>query len=202
MRLKAAITGNLEQVMAQEYSLASRAVTAGVGKRTDVLKADLRGQITRARLGGRLAKAWRGRVYENDGINAAGFVWSKAPKIMRAFDEGVVIRAKGGRWLAIPTEHAPRRGTSAGGRSSMSRRISPKSYVWRNRLRFVLVNPRLALLVERRKGSRKNLVMFILVKQVKLKKRLNVKGAGKAAAKALPRDILEAFERFDHGDAA
>ena len=202
MRLKAAITGNLEQVMAEEYALASRAVTAGVGKRTGILKADLRGQITRARLGGRLAKAWRGRVYENDGINAAGFVWSKAPQIMRAFDEGVTIRARGGRWLAIPTEHAPRRGKSAGGRSSMTRRISPKSHVWRNRLRFVPVNPRLALLVERRKGHKKSLVMFILVKQVKLKKRLDVKGAGLAAAKALPRDILEAFERFDHGGAA
>ena len=202
MRLKAAITGNLEKVMAEEYALASRAVTAGVGKRTDILKTDLRKQITRARLGGRLVKAWRGRVYENDGINAAGFVWSKAPKIVRAFDEGVTIRAKGGRWLAIPTENALRRGKSAGGRSSMSKRISPRSYVWRDRLGFVLVNPRLALLVERKKGHKKSLVMFILVKQVKLKKRLDVKGAGIAAADALPRDILEAFRRFDHGDTA
>jgi hypothetical protein len=29
-----------------------------------------------------------------------------------------------------------------------------------------------------------------------------VKGAGEAAAEALPRDILEAFRRFDHGDNA
>ena len=203
MRLKAVITGDLEQVMAKEYDLASRAVTAGVGKRTGILKTDLRSQITRARLGGRLAKAWRGRVYENEGINAAGFVWSKAPKIIRAFDEGVTIRAKGGRWLAIPTEHAPKRGMSAGGRSSMSRRISPTSYVWRDRLRFVPINPRLALLVERKRGNRKTLVMFILVKQVKLKKRLDVKGAGLAAADTLPRDILDAFRRLDsHGDTA
>ena len=200
MRLKAAIIGDLEKVMAEEYALASKAVKAGVGKRTGILKTDLRGQVTRARLGGRLAKTWRGQVYENDGINAAGFVWSKAPKIVRAFDEGAIIRAKSGRWLAIPTEHAPRRGTSVGGRSSMTRRISPKSYVRRDRLRFVPVNPRLALLVERRRG--KSLVMFILVKQVKLKKRLDVKSAGEAAVNALPRDILEAFERFDHADAA
>ena len=200
MRLKAAITGNLEKVMAEEYALASRAVVAGVSKRTEALKITLRKQITRARLGGRLAKAWRGRVYENDGIDAAGFVWSKAPKIMLAFEEGMTIRARNRRWLAIPTEHAPRRGRSAGRRSSMSKRISPSSYVWRDRLRFVSVNPRLALLVEHRKGRRKSLVMFILVRQVKLRKRLDVKGAGEAAADALPRDILAAFERFDHGD--
>ncbi len=200
MRLKAAIIGDLEEVMAEEYALASKAVKSCVDKRTGALKADLREQVTRARLGGRLAKTWRGRVYENDGIDAAGLVWSKAPKIVRAFDEGVMIRAQNGRWLAIPTEHAPRRGISVGGRSSMTRRISPKSYVRRERLRFVPVNPRLALLVERRRG--KSLVMFILVKQVKLKKRLDVKAAGEAAVNALPRDILEAFERFDHADAA
>ena len=93
MRLKAAIIGDLEKVMAEEYALASKAVQSGVGKRTGILKTDLRGQVTRARLGGRLAKTWCGQVYENDGINAAGFVWSKAPKIVRAFDEGAVIRA-------------------------------------------------------------------------------------------------------------
>jgi hypothetical protein len=203
MRLKAAITGDLERIMADEYALASRAVIGGIGKRTGILKTDLREQVRRARRGGRLAKAWRGRVYENEGINAAGFVWSKAPKIIRAFDEGVVIRAKNGRWLAIPTEHAPKRGMSAGGRSSMSKRISPKSYVWRDRLRFVPINPRLALLVENKQKGKKTKVMFILVKQVKLKKRLDVKAAGDQAITALPRDILDAFQRLDnHADTA
>jgi len=48
-------------------------------------------------------------------------VYTKAPQIVRAFDEGAVIRSKRGRFLAIPTENAPKKGTDG-------RRISPRTF--------------------------------------------------------------------------
>ena len=43
-------------------------------------------------------------------LYAASLVYTKAPQIIRAFDEGAVIRSKRGRFLAIPPENAPRQG--------------------------------------------------------------------------------------------
>jgi hypothetical protein len=37
-------------------------------------------------------------------------VYTKAPQIISAFDEGAMIRSKRGRFLAIPSENAPRKG--------------------------------------------------------------------------------------------
>jgi Family of unknown function (DUF6441) len=51
-------------------------------------------------------------------LDAASLVYTKAPPIIRAFDEGAVVRSKRGRFVAIPTENAPRKGTDG-------RRISP-----------------------------------------------------------------------------
>jgi Family of unknown function (DUF6441) len=61
------------------------------------------------------------RHYPNRKLDAASLVYTKAPQIVRAFDEGAVIRSRRGRFLAIPTENAPRKGTDR-------RRISPSTF--------------------------------------------------------------------------
>ena len=48
-------------------------------------------------------------------------MYTKAPQIIRAFDEGAVIQSRRGRFLAIPTENPPRKGTDG-------RRISPSTF--------------------------------------------------------------------------
>jgi hypothetical protein len=53
--------------------------------------------------------------------NAAGLVCTKAPQIIRAFDEGVLIRRRRGWFLGIPTGNAPRKGTDG-------KRISPSTF--------------------------------------------------------------------------
>ena len=105
MRLLAAIQGNLNDLLKAELAAAERAVTAGVRAATDGLKTELRRQIIGAGLGNRLANTWRGEVYPKGqpSIGAAGFVWSKAPGIVRLHAEGAVIRSKQGLFLAIPT---------------------------------------------------------------------------------------------------
>ena len=80
-RLVAALSGNLQELMAAELKAARHAVTTGVRDATDGLKSELRGQITSAGLGARLANTWRGEVYPKgrESLGAAGLVYSRAP---------------------------------------------------------------------------------------------------------------------------
>ena len=191
MRLEAAITGNLPKFMAQQKAAAEAAVTAGVSEITNQIKSDLRAQVTSAGLGPRLAKSWQSKVYPGGkkSVDAAGWIFSKAPKIIRAFNDGVVIRSKHGLFLAIPTSAAPKRGVGG-------KRISPSNFPEHSlgRLRFVYRPGAVSLLVVdgmrastgKRGGFRKasdsamrtgrgltTVVMFFLVPQAKLRKRLD-----------------------------
>ena len=166
-----------------------------------------------AGLGVRLARTWRSRGYPNRGHDAASLVWSKAPQIVRAFDEGAVIRSKSGFWLAIPTPAAPKRGPTG-------RRITPGMVerIFGRRLRFVYRTRGASLLVmdgmvarggkrggfrmaSTRKASRSRgayvstsglttVVMFFLVPQVRMPKRLDVARAAERWSARLPALIL------------
>jgi hypothetical protein len=88
-----------------------RAEIAGMGALADEVKDEWRDQVRAARLGERLTKAVRGRVYDNKGQSAgpAAFIWSKAPAIMSLFESGAAISAhNGGQYLWIPTRLVPR----------------------------------------------------------------------------------------------
>ena len=69
----------------------------------------------------------------NQRLDAASLVYTKAPQIIRAFDEGALIRSSRGRFLAIPTENAPNKGTDG---KRISRRTFPEHRF--GLLRFVL----------------------------------------------------------------
>jgi hypothetical protein len=215
MRLTAALLGDLRKLLAEEVRAAETAVTTGVRQAGQGLKGELRQQVTSAGLGGRLANAWRDRHYPNQKVDAASLVWTKAPQIIRAF-EGVTIRSGRGRWLAIPTENAPRRGTDG-------KRISPSTFPEHRlgRLRLVARPGRVPLLVVdglrisagRRGGFRRapqralrtgqgvvTVVMFVLVPQVTLRKRLDVDSAARRWQGQLPRLVLEAWPPIRGGN--
>ena len=97
------------------------AVAAGTRSAGRSLRTELRRQVASAGLGHRLANSWRDKHYPNQQIDAASLVYTKAPQIIRAFDEGAVIRSRRGRFLAIPTENAPRKGTDG-------KRIQPSTF--------------------------------------------------------------------------
>jgi Family of unknown function (DUF6441) len=86
-----------------------RAVASGTREAGPALRTELRRQVASARLGQRLANSWRDKHYPNQRLDAASLVYTKAPQIIRAFDEGALIRSKRGRFLAIPTANAPRK---------------------------------------------------------------------------------------------
>jgi len=211
MRLEAALQGDLEQHMKAEVMAAGRAVVAGTRRAADGLKQEMRTQVTSAGLGRRLANSWRGRTYENKKLDAAGRVWTRAPTIMRAFDEGVTIKSKKGLWLAIPTPAAPRRGVG-GKRISPStfpeHRFGPLRFVYRGSGKpSLLVVDGLRARGGKRGGFSKpgkraratgqgltTVVMFIMVPQVRLRKRLDFTGAGRRWQRRLPRLIANAWQ--------
>jgi hypothetical protein len=181
---------------------------------TDGLKGELRADVTDAGLGQRLANTWRGRTYPEGAfsLESASFVWSKAPNIVDAFDRGVTIRSQRGFWLAIPAAAAGVKGISA---TSAMKRITPGGWERRTgvRLRFIYRRGRPSLLVAdnarlSKKGlarpnigrtragaqftrlkGRSTVVVFILVPQVTLRKRLDIVSIAQRWADRVPGTI-------------
>jgi hypothetical protein len=232
MRLAAAVAGSLAAILAAEVRAGERAVTRGVRSETERLKRELREQVVSA-FGARgrgIANAWRSRVFPETGesLNAAGLVWSKVPTIIHAFEHGALIRARGGRFLAIPTGFnavGGRRGRASGGlrvtpqqmvasRQAFLRPFkSGRGFVWClpvrrgervGRRRAPLIAGGLAAVATaRRRGAaawqaellRQGFVpMFLLVPQVQLTRRLDVRGAAERALARLPAAIVREWE--------
>lgn len=189
----------------------ARSVTDAMREVTEGLKSDLRADVVDAGFGQRLANTWRGKTYPDSAVSleAASFVWSKAPNIVDAFDHGVTIRSSRGFWLAIPTPAAGLKGLSATGGM---KRITPGGWERRTgmRLRFVYRRGGPSLLVAdnsrltkrglarantgrtrggapyTRLAGRTTVVVFLLVPQVTLKKRFDIASAAQRWADRVP----------------
>ena len=186
MRLKFDVTPDLVAQMAAEIVAGEKAVTTAMREAGGDLKTAWRGQIISAGLGHRLANTIRNQTYPKAGqsLAAAALVWSRAPTIVGAHDTGPLIRSKEGFWLAIPTE--------AAGRGLRGGKISPGEWERRRglRLRFVYrprgpsllvadrarINTRGRAMASRSKTGRGQVTapIFLLVPQVKLRKRLDL----------------------------
>jgi hypothetical protein len=128
MKIAASIGTSLTKILQEELRAGERAVTRGVRAETERLKTELRQQVTAA-FGERsrgIANAWRSRVFPQSGesLGAAGIVWTKVPNIIDAFERGAVIRARSGRFLAIPTGF-----NRQGGRRGAKPRVTPQQMV-------------------------------------------------------------------------
>jgi Family of unknown function (DUF6441) len=206
MKLVATIARSLQAAMQAELRGMERAVASGTREAGRGLRTELRQQVTSAGLGQRLANSWRDRHYSNRKLDAASLVYTEAPQIIRAFDEGAVIRSRRGRFLAIPTENAPRKGTD-GKRISPStfpeHRFGPLRFVPRPSGPSLLVVDGLRASFSRQTGQLRGfrratdrarsrgqglttVVMFLLVPQVKLRKRLDVVRAAERWSAQLP----------------
>ncbi|MDH4442136.1 MAG: DUF6441 family protein [Rhizobium sp.] len=108
---------DLGKALAETEKDIERAVTWGMRDAADGLKQDLREDVVAAGIGERLSRAWRGKTFPEVGesAEAAAYVWSRARKIIDAFNRGVVIRSARGLFLSIPTAAAGKRGRSAVG---------------------------------------------------------------------------------------
>lgn len=206
MKLSATIT-DLAKLMQGEIEAGEKAVSAAIKDAGAGLKASWRAQITGAGLGARLARSIRSEVYPEaqNSLNAAALVWSKAPVIVGAHDTGPLIRARGGLWLAIPTE--------AAGRGRGGKRPTPREWEARTglTLRFVprrtgpslliaeaRLNTKGRAVVSRSKTGRgvASVPIFLLVRQVRLRKRLDLERPTRAALGVLPSVIVRRWSRF------
>lgn len=197
-RIVAAIQGDLRKHMAAEIKGAETAVMTAIRRAGSGLKADWRGQIIAGGLGPRLARTIRDLYYPRRGesVSAAALVYSRASKIVDAFDRGVTVRSAKGFWLAIPTELA--------GKGLRGGRITPGEWERRTgvRLRFVYRRGQSALLIAddarinkrgravraQRKADQGRLsaIIFFLVPFVRLKKRLDLDRATREWQAKLP----------------
>jgi hypothetical protein len=206
LKIAATLARSIQADMQAELRDLERAVGTGTRDAGRGLRTELRRQVGSAGLGQRLANSWRDKHYPNQKLDAASLVYTKAPQIIRAFDEGAVIRSKRGRFLAIPTENAPRKGTD-GKRISPStfpeHRFGPLRFVARQSGPSLLVVDGLRASFRRRTGELRGfrratdraprsgqglttVVMFLLVPQVKLRKRLDVARAAEQWSGQLP----------------
>jgi Family of unknown function (DUF6441) len=98
LKLADSLARSLQADTQAELRDIERAVTAGTKTAGQNLKTELRRQVTSAGLGQRLANSWRDRHNPNQKLDAASLICTKAPQIIRAFDEGALIRSKRGRF--------------------------------------------------------------------------------------------------------
>ena len=204
MKLDLSVTGDIVTAMRAEILAGEKAVTSAMRAAGSGLKSDWRTQITRARLGQRLANTIRSKTYPAAGesLEAAALVWSNAPQIIGAHDTGPLIRSKDGFWLAIPTP--------AAGKGSRGKALTPGEWERRRglRLRFIYRRNGPSLLVaEGRLNSRglgvasrsktgrgkSTVPIFLLVPQVKLTKRLDLARDAMRAQAAIPGMIVASW---------
>lgn len=198
MRIVADIT-RLKKGIDAEIARGQRAVRGGIAEATVDLKAELRRQVVSAGLGARLSKTWRDKVKPaGPSLDASGWVWSKAPHIIRGFATGALIRARGGSFLAVPLR--------AAGKGPRGTRITPAAWEKRTgkKLRFVPRRGRKPLLVTdagtggftrsgtartSKRAGRATIPVFVLILQVKLPRVLAPERSAAVAVRAVPKNI-------------
>lgn len=206
MKLDVEFSPDLVALLEQEINAGEQAVTAAMKSAGAEVKQDWREQITRAGLGHRLPRTIRNKTYptSGDSINAAAFIWSNAPEILNAHARGGLIRSKSGFWLAIPTE--------AAGKGRGGARLTPAEWERRRgmQLRFIYrrngpsllvaekarINTRGLAVASRSKTGRGQVSapIFLLVPQVKLRKRLDLARDAERVAGAVPGLIVGKWE--------
>lgn len=214
--MKLTITAGLAAAERQLQATLRRtrqAVADGVREGTQDLKEKLRAEVRAAGLGDRLSRSWRSAAYPNEGFNAAGLVYSNAPKLIRVFSEGALIRPVNGFFLAIPTPEAPRRGTD--GRKITPdtwpvNRFGPLRFVYRATGPCLLVADNLRGSYARETGQLRGfrkatekavqqgrtatVVMFFLIRKASLRRRLSPEQIVRGVAESMPGRVVRRLE--------
>ena len=118
MRISVQLSDDLAAGLAEDVARLSNRLKAATQAAADALQADLRGQVRAAGLGLGLEKAWNRQVYPKSGattLHPAALVFSKATLLHDVFVKGATIRARRGRYLAIPTREAEAMGLAKSG---------------------------------------------------------------------------------------
>lgn len=204
--LKFSVEGDPAKVFVAKFEAKAPALTEAVNAAASAMRDDLRAQVVGAGLGDGLARAWS--VKPAQGYNrfrALVGPGKSAALIESAFFAGATIVARNARWMVVPLPEAIARGYNSGVlRNNDARSLRKK---WANvaaairdfgDLRFVPVGGgRTALLfghVKGRRGTARDVPLFLLVRQVQEKKLLDIDGARARARADLARRIAAALK--------
>jgi len=216
-----ALTGEYQLAIDESIALFEGAAMAAADQVAQWGKDKLRGEVTPA-LGPKVARTIRSVVYpDNRGQTSLGpsvVWWSKAPHILSAFTEAQTIRAKSGKYLAIPTENAPKRGRAIDsdgnvrrGRAALlaetEKRFGKLRHVPMKGKNFSMLvvdklrkgrgkrgGYRLATPAAlRRRDYENSVVMFILVPEIRTRKMLNLDGVTEEIASRGFEEFVRAF---------
>lgn len=237
LQVRMAVHGDLYAFMRKREKGVASAVTRAVRGVTFGLQREIQRQAKKAKFSNpgleklMIAKVLPKRGYEPD---AEGVVYSVAMversgeevDLYEVFDRGATIRAKGGKWLAIPTDDAAaKRGNQFGGlikfragqlqklraraeaagdsrlsrksKRGAAKRFATANYYGQADLQFVPTSkPDLAMLAYVSKGTGERKVAYWLVKQVKLRKRFDLKRAEQKWLPKLAPRINSNLDRF------
>ena len=202
--------GAFEQWAAENIVIAAIAVTDGIKAGTEGLKTDLRRAVIEGGLGEKLPNAIRSEVYPKNkaSLDAAGWIFTKGVRtrqILEAYAGGAIIRGKGKRFLAIPTEAGKGLVKARGGAGFLSssyglgiptRVVVPPKGAAKRGVLWIVADLRkgrgkrggyrkpTAAAVKRRDVE--EVVLFILVPQVEVKRRINIDGLAEQWAARVP----------------
>lgn len=211
MKLRVTPQGDPEAMVLRDIARLERAHTGAMRSVAGRLKAAWREEIASAGLGNRLPRTVRSDAYPkgDNSLNAAAMVWTKAPEIISAHDQGALIQSSDGFYLAIPLP--------AAGRGRFGRSMTPGEYEKRTgqKLVFVFRRGKPPLLVAndarvnkrglaRRKGGRRrkdgilsgaqSVPVFVLKRRVQLPKRTDLLPTAQAVADDIPGLLAAALE--------
>ncbi|OYD82500.1 DUF6441 family protein [Azospirillum brasilense] len=219
MMIVGRIQGDLKGLLNERIGEIGDAARAAVRSVSEQLQAELRAQVRSAGLGVGLEKAWRLDLYPKSGrktLRPAGLIYSKATRLHDAFDAGESVRAKGGKWLAIPLEAAKQAGLDRRKPRPGATRTGPVPAKWSNveaaekrfgPLRFVPIGGGgRALLVADGKargdtlarggaGRATSIPLFLLVRQTRGRKLLDISGAAERAQARLVANLSNIIGR-------
>jgi hypothetical protein len=107
MRARISVEGDFSEAVEDETRELARDLRSGVSRAGADLLNDVRGQTSSAFKGRGVTNAWRSRTYPQNPftltLHPAAVVWTRAPNIVAAFEEGKPITARRGRYLCWPT---------------------------------------------------------------------------------------------------
>lgn len=193
LRLRLALQGDLEGLAHRAHLAIARGARNAVETMQARAKIKLRSDVMQGGLGERVANAWRAEIYPKSAAkrshSPAVLVWTKAPLIVEAFESGAAIKAKNGStYLAIPTQHVPRKKNKRMTPNQVEDHFNADLYFVKRKgsntmLAFLNVirgknGKGFRAATKRRRAAGRtveNILMFVLVRQVHLRKKLNAR---------------------------
>lgn len=219
LQLGAALKGNFDKEVEQGLREVQQALQAAVFEFSTTLQSKWRQDVAQSGLRNaqRMTRTIRLNKYKNSGLNPASLVFSNFPLLQRAFEQSTTVRSKEGLWLVIPNPDVWPNGRVGrqGGRGVRKtestvgiaeRRFGPLRFVYRPNGVSLLVTDarksrtragayRYASPTANRRGNVETIVVFFVVREVRLPRMLRGNVIRNRAERDAPVEIDRLFIR-------